>query len=700
MESRDFLLEIGVEELPASFVEGALRALPGLAAKHLGELRLPHGEVKALGTPRRLALQIAGLAAQQPDLEQEVLGPPASVGFDKSGAPTRAAEAFAQKLGITTGDLRRIATPKGDYLAGTKRERGRPTAELLAGFLPTLCGEIPFRKSMRWSTHETAFGRPVRWLVALYGADVIPFAFAGCQSDRLSRGHRFLSPGELSFASPAGYVERLAAAHVEVDPAARRERMVARLHAAAKEAGGTLIEDEFLVGENLSLVEEAHIIVGRFEERFLSLPAEVILEVARGHQRYFGLKGPDGALLPRYLAVANTALDPEGIARGNDRVMRARLSDARFFFEEDRKNRLEARSPKLDGIVFHHRLGSVGDKVRRLVGLVGGVGPLVGLAGEDLAAATRAAELCKCDLVSLMVGEFPELQGVMGRAYALGQGESAAVADAVRDHYAPKGAHDAVAASPIATLVGLCDRLDTLVGGFAVGLSPTGAADPYALRRACLGVLRQLLGQSWDTPLPGLFALAYQGLAAQGKKLDLSEEETLAKLGEFFTERLRHLLAEGSPSDVVDACLAVASGRPVDAQARIGALASLDAALRAKVGEVFKRAANIARESPDGAAPVDPATLETAPHASEAELFAAQWVLGLSLAAASDAGDYAAAFAHIADFAPRLHEFFTHVFVMTDDLALRNNRLRLMRAVRDACSRVAHVQLLQPLPAG
>jgi glycyl-tRNA synthetase beta chain len=700
MESQDFLLEIGVEELPASFVEGALRALPALAGRHLGELRLPHGEVKALGTPRRLALLITGLATQQPDLEQEVLGPPASVGFDKSGAPTRAAEAFAQKLGLGAGDLRRVATPKGDYLAGTKRERGRPTAELLAGLLPGLCGEIPFRKSMRWSTHETAFGRPVRWLVALYGDSIVPFAFAGCQSDRVSRGHRFLAPGEVRFASPAGYVEQLAAAHVEVDPAGRRERMVARLHEAAREAGGTLIEDEFLVGENLSLVEEPHVITGRFEERFLSLPEEVILEVARGHQRYFGLRGPDGALLPRYLAVANTALDPEGIARGNDRVMRARLSDARFFVEEDRKHRLESRAAKLDGIVFHHRLGSVGDKVRRLVAIVGAAGPLVGVAGDDRAQATRAAELCKCDLVSLMVGEFPELQGVMGRAYALGQGESVAVADAVRDHYAPKGAHDAVATGPIATLVGLADRLDTLVGGFAVGLVPTGAADPYALRRACLGVLRQLLGQGWDTPLAGLFALAYQGLAGQGKKLDLTADEVSSKLGDFFTERLRHLLAEQWPADVVDACLAVASDRPVDAAARIRALSRLDAGVRAKVGEVFKRAANIAKESPDSALPVDPATLETAPHASEVELFSAYRVLEKELGAASEAHDYAAAFAHVAAFAPRLHEFFTHVFVMTEDLPLRNNRLRLMRAVRDACSRVAHVQLLQPPPAG
>jgi glycyl-tRNA synthetase beta chain len=397
--------------------------------------------------------------------------------------------------------------------------------------------------------------------------------------------------------------------------------------------------------------------------------------------------------LPRYLAVVNTALAPGNIVRGNDRVMRARLSDARFFFDEDRKLRLEDRTARLDGVVFHNRLGSVGAKARRVVELTRWLGERLGLSDDERRDAARGAELAKCDLVSLMVGEFPELQGVMGQSYALSQGERPAVAAVIRDHYAPRGAHDAIAPDAPSALVALADRLDTLAGCFAVGLAPTGAADPYALRRACLGALRTLLGRGWSAPLRELFARAYAGFS--GVKLDLSEAECIDRLADFSRDRLRGLLAEALPADVVDACLAVASGDPVDARARCQALVGLDAAVRAKVGEVFKRATNIARDATDGDAPVDPASLEEAPHAAERDLFLAFGALVGALDGALASSDYAGAFGHVAAFAPKLHEFFAQVFVMTDDLRLRNNRLRLMRAVRDACSRVAHVQLLQ-----
>jgi glycyl-tRNA synthetase beta chain len=693
-ETQELLLEIGVEELPASFVEAALAALPELAKKRLSALRLRHGNVRALGTPRRLALQVEALATRQPDVDEEVLGPPISAGLDKEGKPTRAAEAFARKLGVEVAALRTVDTPKGKYLAGNKKETGRPAAELLHEVLAGLCAEIPFRKSMRWGDGEQAFGRPVRWLVALYGNDVIPFTFGGITSGRTTQGHRFLSPAAIELSSPAGYAEKLAAAHVSVDPAARAGRMVERLRAKATELGGTLIEDEFLVGENLSLVEEPQIVAGSFETRFLALPEEVILEVAKGHQRYFGVRGPDGKLMPRYLAVVNTALAPDIIVRGNDRVMRARLSDAQFFFDEDKKQKLEARYPKLEGIVFHHRLGSVGSKVKRIVRLTRLLSEALDLSAETRTVSIRAAELAKCDLVALMVGEFPELQGVMGRAYALAQGEPPAVADAIRDHYAPKGAHDATAPSAEAAVVALADRLDTLVGCFAVGLAPTGAADPYALRRACLGVLRTLLDRGWDLSIDALVKMAHGGLVEQTIKLDLDEAALRAKLGDFCRERLRNLLESELPSDVVDACLAVAADRPDDARARAQALATLDAETRAKVGEVFKRVANIAKDAPPGD-PVPPAERESAPHAAETQLFEAHRELGKSLGDAATSGDYPRAFSTIASFAPKLSDYFLAVFVMTDDVPLRENRLRLLRAVRDACSTIAHFQLLQ-----
>ena len=686
----DLLLEIGVEELPASFVDGALTALPDLVKKRLAALRLTHGAIRALGTPRRLAVHVEGLAAAQPDLAEELTGPPVSAAFDKEGKPTRAAEAFAKKLGIEPAALQTIDTPKGKYLAGTRREAGKPTTALLGDALATLIGEIPFRKSMRWSDGDQAFGRPVRWLVALYGNDVIPLRFAGVASGRVTYGHRFLAPDAIELASPSGYVERLAAVHVQVDPKERAATMVARLHEAAKELGGTLIEDAFLVGENLSLVEEPHIVAGSFEDRFRALPEGVILEVARGHQRYFGVRDAGGKLMPRYLAVVNTALRPDLIAKGNDRVMRARLSDAQFFYDEDKKHPLETRLDKLGGIVFHNKLGSVRDKVERIALLVDTIGAL--LPGKvDVAVARRGATLAKCDLVTLMVGEFPELQGSMGRAYALAAGEPAAVAAIIEEHYQPKGAKDAVAPSTAGALVALCDRLDTLVGCFAVGLSPTGAADPYALRRACLGVLRTLLHHGWDLSLDALFRLAHRGLT--GKKLELDENAAAAKLADFTRERLKNLLADELPQDVVEACLAVAADRPVDARARAAALSTLDADVRARVGEVFKRVANIAKEAPAGE-PVAPSEKEAAPHAAEVALYDALSSLRTRLAGLDESRDYPGAFAAIGQFSPTLAEYFTAVFVMTEDLPVRENRLRTLRAVRDACLGVAHLQLL------
>ncbi len=694
MSARDLLLEIGVEELPSSYVEGALAALPALADKKLAALRLPHAGLRAKGTPRRLSLFVDGLAARQRDLDEEVLGPSAAVALDKEGAPTKAAEAFAKKLGVPVGELRRVETPKGAYVAGTRREAGREAVELLPEVLRQTIAELPFRKSMRWASYDDAFGRPVRWLVALYGGEIVDVAFAGQRAGRTTYGHRFLAPGAIELASPGEYEARLGEAHVVVDPDTRRERMLRELHAAAARAGGALIEDEFLVGENLSLVEEPHVVTGSFERRFLELPEEVILEVARGHQRYFGVRAPSGELLPCYLAVVGTALRPDLIAKGNDRVMRARLSDARFFLDEDRKVGLAARRPKLDGIVFHHRLGTVGEKVTRVVALTSALADALGLDADTAGRAAQAAALAKCDLVSLMVGEFPELQGVMGRAYARAEGEDPRVAAAIAEHYLPRGAADAPATAVEGALVGLADRVDTLVGCFAIGLSPTGAADPFALRRACLGALRTLLAQGWGLSVRQLVGLAYPAFAE--KKLELDAAATEAKLVTFFRDRLRNLLAGELPADVVDACLAAVEDRPLDARARALALAHLDASVREKAGEVFKRVTNIAKDAPAGDA-ASPATLAAASPdeaAAELALFTAIAATRAALCDAVGASDYPRAFGQIAALSPVLDEFFTKVFVMADDAAARDNRKRMLREVRDLASELAHLQVL------
>jgi glycyl-tRNA synthetase beta chain len=690
-DTENLLLEIGVEELPASYVERALVVLPELLDKALAQARLSHSGIRAHGTPRRLAVMVYDLITHQPDLSEDLVGPPVRVAFDKEGRPTKAAEAFAKKIGCAVDVLERVETPKGIYLAGVRQEAGRPARELLGAILADLCASIPFRKSMRWSDGETSFGRPVRWLVALLGSEVVEFSFAGVGSGRVTRGHRFLAPDPIEIPAPEAYEELLRQAHVVVDASDRRERMLAALHEACEEAGATLVEDDFLVRENLNLVEEPYVITGGFEEAFLSLPEDVIVAVAKGHQRYFCARRPNGKLASLYLAVAGTAEEPGNVRLGNDRVMRARLSDARFFFEEDMKVPLASRLERLSGIVFQDRLGSVRDKVERMDRLVGALADLVGADEATKATATKGAQLCKCDLASLMVGEFPELQGEMGAVYAVGQGESEGVGGVIRGHYQPKGASDDTPSTDAAALVALADRLDTLVGCFAVGLSPTGSADPYALRRACLGILRTVLDRGYGLALSRALAVAYAGF--EGKRLDLDEGKTVAKLRDFFRDRLRGLLVERFPHDVVDACLAAGHDVPVDVLDRVMALSSLDAASRSTVGEVFKRATNIAKDAPDGA-PVDPASVCAEVHDTEYVVFRSLGELDARLEDAQRTRDFPAAFEAIAAFAPSLRAFFDNVLVITDDQAIRENRLRLMRSISELCSGIAHFNLL------
>lgn len=567
---KTLLLEIGTEELPSSFVDAALAALPGLARTKLEALRLTHGDVRALGTPRRLALLVDDVAERQPDLDEEVTGPPEGAAY-KDGKPTKAAEAFATKLGValeTLSVVDRAASGKqkaGRYLVGRRQEAGRDARELLGKALSEICAEIPFRKSMRWGAGDATFGRPVQWLVALSGADPIDTSFAGVRSGRTSLGHRFLSTGKLEVVDAGSYVDTMRSAHVLVDRQEREKTMMERVAEAAKAAGGVHDPEASLVDENASLVEEPHIVTGSFEKEFLALPAAVIRAVARGHQKNFCIakdSGPEVELLPFYVTVVNTALDPARIKKGNDRVMRARLSDAKFFYEEDKRVAIEARVDKLAGIVFHNRLGTVREKVTRLEALATKLASAIGLASDRVELVRRAAHICKFDLVSLMVGEFPELQGDMGRSYALTANEPAEVANAVRDHYRPIGADGPVAEDDVSVCVALADRLDTLAGCFAVGLSPTGAADPFALRRACIATLRTLLESTKRSPvyaslgLADLFGWAYDGVLATGKKLDLSREETVKKLRDFTHERLRGLVATETTSAVADAACA------------------------------------------------------------------------------------------------------------------------------------------------
>lgn len=686
---KTLLLEIGCEELPSSFVDAALAAMPGLLTGKLAALRLAHGDVQALGTPRRLSIVVKGLAEKQPDLDEEALGPPETAAY-KDGKPTKAAEAFAAKLGVGVDALsvvEKAASGKqkaGRYVVGRRQEKGRDARELVGKALAELCAEIPFRKSMRWGTGEATFGRPVQWLVALFGDELVDVSFAGVRSARSTRGHRFLAPAVFELGSADAYVDELRKKHVLVDRNERAKTMMDRVTAAAKAAGGIQDPDAYLVDENASLVEEPHVVTGSFEAKFLALPAAVIRSVARGHQKYFCVSDAKGQLLPHYLTVVNTANDPARIAKGNDRVMRARLADAEFFFGEDKKAKLEDRVEKLSGIVFHNRLGTVREKVTRLERLAKKIGESLGLPAATLALVERAAHLCKFDLVSLMVGEFPELQGDMGLVYAKNAGEPDEVANAVRDHYRPIGAEGPVADDDVSACVALADRLDTLVGCFAVGLSPTGTADPFALRRACIAVLRTLAERERvnkayaSLSLTKLFEDAYDGL--EGKKLDLSREDAVAKVRDFTSDRLRGLVATATSNAVADAaCAGAASGaldRPAYVFARARALQKAVAAggeWLAKARTVAKRLSGISKESkpvlhaktafekPDDAVIVD---VVVKVDSSTKELHTEEAV--------------SAALAQAEDLAARLDDIFTRTLVNDPNDARTPQRLELL----------------------
>lgn len=689
--AHDLLLEIGTEELPASFVARALEAMPDLCAKLFEGARLDHGAMRAIGTPRRLTLIVSGVAEAQKDISEEVMGPPKSVAFDAQGQVTKAGEGFAKKLGKAASDIRLVSTPKGEYAVVQREEKGIAASDVLPELLARLCATIPFQKSMRWGAGDYAFGRPVHWIIALHGDALLPVTFAGVKAGRTSRGHRFLSPAETEVKSVASYESTLRSVHVLVDPKERRAAIHAALLDAAKKANAELIEDEFLMDECLSLVEEPHVVMGGFEEHYLNLPEEVIVAAMRGHQRYFALREPASKkLLPLYLTVVNTANDPKTIRIGNDRVLRARLADAEFFVSEDRKIPLTVRAEKLGGVVFQAKLGTVAEKTAR-IRVVAEAHAKRENVTDVLPLIADAATLAKADLVSLIVGEFPELQGLMGRYYALAEKRDARVADAIRDHYLPKGAYDVVPSDALAASVGLADRADTLVGCFGVGLIPSGSADPFALRRAALAIIRIALEGPTDVNARALVDDAYAAYSAMNKKL-APKDEMLAKLDEFFRARLRAYYSEKHSADLVDACLAAWDGTSVrDIHARIGAVEAFRTRPEFEALAVaFKRSFNIAKDAPKG--DIDAALLTDAAEKELAETFLK--IRG-PLDAHAKRGEYEAALALVAkELRAPIDRFFETVFVMVDDLRVKENRLRLLAAIATTITQIAHFHLL------
>jgi glycyl-tRNA synthetase beta chain len=695
--ARDLLLEIGAEELPASFVAPALEDLRRVVTTRLADARLSHGEVRTYGTPRRLALLVRGVADKSEDVTREVTGPSLKAAFDKDGKPTKAAEKFAESLGKRVDELGKAVTPKGEYLAAKVEEKGKPAFELLQEVLHAAVHGINFPKSMRWGDVELAFARPVQWLVALLGGEVVPVVLGDVRSGRTTHGHRFLAPGPVELKEPAAYVPALEAAHVVPDVATRRAQVLEKVRAAAAKAGGTLLEDEALLEQVTNLVELPSPVVGRFEERHLDLPPEVLIQEMKSHQRYFSVVDGAGRLLPRFVAVSNTPVRDEALSlRGYERVLKARLSDGRFFFDEDRKQPLEARLPKLERVVWQGKLGTYAEKVERFTRLALALAEKAGHADKK-PAVERAARLAKADLVTGMVGEFPELQGVMGREYAKASGEKEEVALAIFEHYLPRTSQDALPTRDEGALVGLADRLDTVVGTLAIGKRPTGATDPFGLKRATIAFIRIVLARGYRFSLSEAVdqALALVAPKVADVKRKAGEPPVREEVLDFFRARLKALWEEEARADVVEAVLAAGFDDLVAARGRLDALRGLvGQADFSPLAAAFKRVANIVeKQAKDVAAgPVDPARLADPAERALHEAF--EQVRG-RVEERIRADDYGAALRDITSLKAPVDTFFDKVMVMAEDRGLRENRVRLLTAIGGLFGRVADFTRIQ-----
>lgn len=682
-------IELGTEEIPASYIVPALESMSVQMTRFLGENRISHGEPAITGTPRRLVMNIPGVASSQEPVTIEVIGPPKQAGFDAQGRPTKAAEGFARGQGVSVDDLKIKETPKGEYLCVYRREAGASTRDLLEKMLPDFIARIPFPKSMHWASFTVTFARPIQWIVALLGGEVLNCEYGHVRSSNKSSGHRFMSPEFFEVKDYAGHRENLRQRSVILDLAERRGLIAAGADKAAEGVGGTILRDEDLLDEVTQLVEFPQPLVGQFEEKYLELPPELLITVIKKHQRYFAITGPNGALLPYFVTISNTIPRDFGlVAAGNARVVRARLEDARFYYKEDQKVRLDERAEQLKGVVFHSKIGTSYEKVERFSELAKWLAERI--APDRLETVLRASYLCKADLVSGVVCEFPELQGVMGKTYALLQGEAKIAADVIYEHYLPNRAGGPIPESVEGSIVSIADKIDTIAACFGVGLIPTGTADPFALRRQTLGIIRIVLERPFRISLGGLVDRAIELLAA---KLVQPAGNVRGDVLDFFKGRLHNYLAsqEGFSTDIVEAALAVGIDDIVDAVERTKALAGFTR--RPDFGSLataIKRVANIIKEPET--APVDAGLLRVAAEQALYNAFRDTESVAEGLFAKSD---YAAALEAIAQLKGAIDSFFDSVLVMDKDESVRRNRLALLTRIQGLFSRIADFRKIQ-----
>lgn len=675
METKELLLEIGTEEIPAGFVPKALTALKELVGKAFEASRIDFSGMRILGTPRRIVLLIASVAERQRDEEIRKIGPPRAMAFDSRGAPTKAAIGFAKSQSVPVESLEVVQTEKGEYVCAVKREAGRPTLEILRTLLPDLILSIPFQKSMRWGETSIRFARPIHWILCLFGGEVVPFELGPLRSGKVTYGHRFMHPEPLVVEDIPSYLEKMAEAKVIVDPEERKKRIMEGMAREAEKVSGKPLMDEDLLDEVNFLVEYPFPLCGSFDKKFLSLPREVVIHSMKEHQRYFPVVDESGLLLPHFLFLSNLIpKDERVVVKGNERVLKARLTDAAFFFEEDLKIPLERRVEDLKKVIFQAKLGTSYEKMMRFKQLASFLAERI--APDLRASVERSAFLCKADLVTGMVGEFPKLQGIMGREYAKRSGEKPEVYEALYEHYLPAFSGDRLPSSPVGDIVSMADKLDTIVGCFGVGLNPTGTADPFGLRRQALGIIRIILEKGY--PL-SLVALVEEACRQLSEKMEQPVSEVRSDVLEFFKVRYQnYLLDQGCPFDVIEAVLSTSFDQLLDLQHRI------DALRQARAWEDFesivigfKRAMNILK----GASPrngIDPSLFS---EPEEKNLYRVFMETRGRIEELLQGKDYLGSLLEMSRMKKSIDDFFDGVMVMVEDETVRNNRLALLDAI-------------------
>jgi glycyl-tRNA synthetase beta chain len=672
--SVELFLEIGTEEIPASFLTPAMLDLERLMRKELESARIRFGAMRTFATPRRLAIAVTEVALEQERRELTVTGPSVKVAFDSQGKPTKAALGFARANGVDASELSRMETDKGAYLFISRIAEGRPTADLMPEILPRVIGGILFKKSMRWKDLDIRFARPIHWIVALFDGVVVPFSYVNIESDNLSRGHRFMAPDPFPVQGVESYLQEAERRFVIPDPQKRKEIIAREIERIAHAVGGELNRDEALLDEVACLAEDPSALCGSFNEKYLELPRELLITSMREHQRYFSLIDKEGKLLPRFITVSNTRVeDPAVVVRGNERVLSARLADAMFFWNEDRKVKLESRLDALKKVIYQADLGTSYEKVMRFRELAVGLAQQLDPAVKNLT--DRAALLAKCDLETGMVYEFPELQGVMGREYARLEGEDPRVAKAIYEHYLPIQAGGELPTDNVGAFVSIADKIDTICGCFGVGLVPSGTADPYALRRSAIGILNIILDRGYRLSLKDLVGKSVGQLKT---KLRRPASEVTGEVLEFIRLRFFNLLtAQGYSQDVVDAVLSASFDDAIDALERVKALMDLkERESFEPLAVAFKRVVNIIKRGVDK--PIDQKLFEAS---CEVDLFETLQKVKDESGAQIQKGDYAVLLRTIASLRGPVDAFFDGVMVMAKEEKVRTNRLALLTSV-------------------